>query len=521
MEFILKHLPVLPIAIALLASALCLTVGEMRVRLQRGVAWVAIVLLLGVAVIAVTRTSAGEQFVYLLGNWKAPYGIALVVDKLTAIMLMLTAFVGAVVFAATGAKPNAKPTDNVSVATGTFFTPLFLLQLAGLNGAFLTVDLFNLFVFFEVLLAASYGMLLQHSDRQRTNAASHYVVINLVGSAIFLIAVALLYGVTGTLNMADLSQRISVIPAYSQALVAAAGFLLLVVFGIKAALLPLNFWLTNTYRAAVLPVAALFALMTKVGVVAIIRTMTLIFPEGGLINQHMSQALLIIAPVTILMAAAGALAARDVRSLIGWSVVASAGMLVTAVAMGDMKALSGALFYLIGSTLATALLFLNAAAINETGPRLATTEDVPGTAWAWTGALFFLGAVALAGFPPMAGFIGKASILAGSVSHPWQGWLWFTILGGGLLSIVAYARMGSRLFWKRDAAVLSPAYLIPSVAMAAVLVSLTVFAAPIQRYTDQAAVELRRPQATISNVLGKLPQHKPVNQQIKTPGAPK
>ena len=237
MELAIKHLPVLPIAVALVGAALCLIIGESRLWLQRGVAWVAILLLLAVAVLAVNRTAAGEQFVYLLGNWKAPYGIALVVDKLTAMVLLLTALVGAIVFAAT----TSKPADGKPVSTGTFFTPLFLLQLVGLNGAFLTADLFNLFVFFEVLLAASYGMLLQQSDQRRTNAATHYVVINLVGSAIFLLAVSLLYGVTGTLNMADLSQRISVIPAYSQALVAAAGFLLLVVFAIKAALLPLNF----------------------------------------------------------------------------------------------------------------------------------------------------------------------------------------------------------------------------------------------------------------------------------------
>jgi len=499
-ELVAKHLPVLPIAIALVAAAWCLSVAESNTRLQRGVTWAALLLLLAVALFAVNRTARGEQFVYLLGNWKAPYGIALVVDKLTAIMLLLTTFIGAVVFAAT----NSKPADGKPVSSGTYFAPLFLLQLVGLNGAFLTADLFNLFVFFEVLLAASYGMLLQHSDQRRTNAAIHYVVINLVGSAIFLIAVSLLYGVTGTLNMADLSQRVSVIPAHSQALAA-----------------PLNFWLTNTYRAAVLPVAALFALMTKVGVVAIIRTMTLIFPEGGIINQYMSQALLIIAPLTLLVAAAGALSARDVRSLIGWSVVASAGLLVCAVAMGGTMALSGALFYLIGSTLATALLFLNTTAIDEAGPRLAAADAVPGAAWAWTGALFFIGAAALAGLPPFAGFIGKAVVLAGSVNQAWQVWLWFAILGGGLVSMLAYARMGSRLFWKRDAAGNTPAYLLPCIAVATALVCLTVFAAPIQRYTDQAAVELRRPQAMISNVLGKLPIEKSATQDINKLGAPK
>jgi len=350
--------------------------------------------------------------------------------------------------------------------------------------------------------------LLQHADRARTNAATQYVVINLLGSALFLIAAALLYGVTGTLNMADLSQKINAVGPQSRALVAAAGFLLLVVFAIKAALLPLNFWLTGTYRAAILPVAALFALMTKVGVVAIARTLTLIYPDGGVINAHMSQALLIIAPLTMLVAACGALSARDVSTLIGWSVVGSAGMLVTALAIGELKAISGALFYLIGSTLATALLFLNAASLDQAGARVAKHTDASGRRWASTGALFLIGGAVMAGLPPFSGFIGKATILAASTSHPAQVWVWTAVLLAGLLSILAYARMGSRLFWKRDAALVEGASLLPTGVLAIALVGLTVFAAPLQRFTDQAAAELKRPQIMIGNVLGKLPQQK-------------
>ncbi len=499
--FAIQHLASLPIAIALLAAALTLVVGERRLAQQRAIVWVAIALLLLCGALAVNRTSNGEMLVYLVSNWRAPFGIALVVDKLTAIMLLLTAFIGAVVMAAQ--TRSDRP-------AGTYFYPLFMLQLMGLNGAFLTGDLFNLFVFFEVLLAASYGMLLQHADRARTNAATHYVVINLLGSALFLIAASLLYGVTGTLNMADLSQKISTVDSQSRALVAAAGFLLLVVFAIKAALLPLNFWLTGTYRAANLPVAALFALMTKVGVVAIARTLTLIYPDGGVINAHMSQALLVIAPLTMLVAACGALSARDVATLIGWSVVGSAGMLVTALAIGEPKAISGALFYLVGSTLATALLFLNAASLDEAGARVATDTDPGGRRWAWTGALFLIGAAVMAGLPPFSGFIGKATILVASTSHAAQTWVWTVVLLAGLLSILAYARMGSRLFWKRDAALVDGVSLLPTAVLAIALVGLTVFAAPLQRYTDQAAAELKRPQIMIGNVLGKLPQQKPV-----------
>lgn len=499
--FAIQHLAILPIAIALLAAALTLVVGERRLAQQRAIVWVAIVLMVLCGTLAVNRTSNGEMLVYLVSNWRAPFGIALVVDKLTAIMLLLTAFIGAVVMAAQ--TRSGRPVD-------TYFYPLFMLQLMGLNGAFLTADLFNLFVFFEVLLAASYGMLLQHADRARTNAATHYVVINLLGSALFLIAASLLYGVTGTLNMADLSQKISTVDSQSRALVAAAGFLLLVVFAIKAALLPLNFWLTGTYRAANLPVAALFALMTKVGVVAIARTLTLIYPDGGVINAHMCQGLLVIAPLTMLVAACGALSARNVSTLIGWSVVGSAGMLVTALAIGEHKAISGALFYLIGSTLATALLFLNAASLDQAGARVATDTDPGGRRWALTGALFLIGAAVMAGLPPFSGFIGKATILAASTSHAAQAWVWTAVLLASLLSILAYARMGSRLFWKRDAALVDGGSLLPTAVLAIALAGLTVFAAPLQRYTDQAAAELKRPQIMIGNVLGKIPQQKPV-----------
>jgi len=511
MAFAIQHLAILPIAIALLAAALTLLVGERRLAQQRAIVWVAIGLMLLCAVLAVYRTSSGQMFVYLMSNWRAPFGIALVIDKLSAIMLLLTALIGAVVMAAQtrGGRP-----------VGTYFYPLFMLQLMGLNGAFLTADLFNLFVFFEVLLAASYGMLLQHADRARTNAATHYVVINLLGSALFLIAAALLYGVTGTLNMADLSQKINAVGPQSRALVAAAGFLLLVVFAIKAALLPLNFWLTGTYRAATLPVAALFALMTKVGVVAIARTLTLIYPDGGLINSHMSQALLVIAPLTMLVAACGALSARDVSTLIGWSVVGSAGMLVTAFAIGEPKAISGALFYLIGSTLATALLFLNAANLDQASARATADTDSGSRRWAWTGAFFLIGAAVMAGLPPFSGFIGKATILAASTSHPAQTWLWTVVLLAALLSILAYARMGSRLFWKRDAALAPGSSFVPAGVLAIALASLTMFAAPVQRYTDQAAAELKRPQIMIGNVLGKIPQQKPVA-PTPTPGANK
>lgn len=496
MEMLIKHLPILPIAVPLMGAALALIVGEKSIARQHAIAWICIGLMFGVSAVAINHTASGYLSVYLVGNWQAPFGIALALDKLSAIMLLLTSIIAAVVLLAA---------QRSQFTNGAFFIPLFLLQLMGLCGAFLTADLFNLFVFFEVLLAASYGLLLQQVDKNKTNAATHYVVINLIGSALFLIAASLLYGVTGTLNMADLSVKINALPPASRPLATAAGFILLTVFAIKAALLPLNFWLTGTYRAAALPIAALFALMTKVGVVAIIRTLTLIYPDGTFGNVVMMKVLVVLAPITMLVAALGALASRELKTLFGWSIVASAGMLVTAAAIGNAKALSGALFYLVGSTIASACLFLLAAGVEANGATKSISSTDHRPTWHLTGGIFLLCAMTLTAMPPFSGFIGKAVILAGAAQHLWPTWLLSMILVSGFISLIAYVRLGSRLFLKHDASVVAEHGYYPMGLLAVSIVALTIFAAPIQRFTDQAAIELRQPQIMQGNVLGKRP----------------
>ncbi len=229
----------------------------------------------------------------------------------------------------------------------------------GLNGAFLTADLFNLFVFFEVLLIASYGLLLHGGGAARLKAAIHYVGFNLAGSALFLVAVALLYGITGTLNMADLAQRVAALGPDQAALVRAAALLLIVVFGVKAALLPLYFWLPDTYRAASAPVAALFAIMTKVGVYCVARVTTLIFgDDAGVATDVADPWLPWLAIGTLALAALGTLAAVRLRTLVSYLVIASAGTLLLAIGLGSAATLSAALFYLVNSTLVAAALFL-------------------------------------------------------------------------------------------------------------------------------------------------------------------
>ena len=264
----MNPLVIAPALLPLLAAILLLLLRHPNLRLRRWVSLVAVLGQVGLALALMAAVSAGDILVYALGHWPAPFGIVLVADRLTAWMLVITSLLAlfALLYAIRG--------DD---ATGRHFHILFQLQLFGLNGAFLTGDLFNLFVFFEILLLASYGLLLHGGGRERTRAGLHFVVINLLGSTLFLFAVGTLYGVLGALNMADLAVKVAATPAENVALVRAAGLLLFGVFALKAALLPFYLWLPAAYTHTSAAVAALFAIMTKVGAYSILRVYTLIF----------------------------------------------------------------------------------------------------------------------------------------------------------------------------------------------------------------------------------------------------
>ena len=405
------HGVVLPIVGPLVAGALILLLERARSRWAARLGLASTLALLLLAAALVRQADGGAVQPYLLGNWQAPWGIALALDRLAALMLLLTAAV------ATGALVYAMAGEH---ARGPHFHSLFQFQLMGLNGAFLTADLFNLFVFFEVLLAASYGLLLHGANRARLQASVHYVTFNLTGSALFLIAVSLLYGVTGTLNMADLAVKLAALPPQDLRLAQAAALMLLVVFAVKAALLPLYFWLPDTYAAASPPVAALFAIMTKVGVYAIARTTTLVF-GGPALAGIATPMLPLLALGTLVLAAIGVLAARRLRALVAYLVVASAGTLLLAVGLGTAGTLAAGLFYLVNSTLVAAAWFLLAdrvAAARGGSDRLEPSALAGGpVGWAPLGVAYLVAAVAMAGVPPLAGFLGKplTQILEGLV----------------------------------------------------------------------------------------------------------
>ena len=506
------HAIVLPVVLPLVVGSVLLLLEKVASRWVPVVSAAAVAALLVLAALLVWQADHGVAQAYLLGNWVAPYGISLVLDRLSALMLLVTALVASValLYALAGG-------DRRSESPSRHFHALFHFQLMGLNGAFLTADLFNLFVFFEVLLAASYGLLLHGATRERLKASVHYVVFNLAGSALFLIAVSLLYALVGTLNMADLAMKLPQLAAENQRLALAAMLMLLVVFAVKAALLPLYFWLPETYASASAPTAALFAVMTKVGVYGVLRVTTLFVPTGLVTGS--APLLTSLALATLVLAALGALSALRLRTLLAYLVVASAGTLLLAIGLGSERGVAAGLFYLVPSTLVAAAWFLLADRIAaarggsdllQPGPRPA--------AWAPLGIGFFVASVAVAGVPPLAAFMGKALLLLAAGDTPWAGWVVAGVLTSSLMVMVALARAGGVLFWEQGHAAPGAALrdatdtaMRPGLAQGATVTALAavllcaVAAGPIARYTEATAAQLYAPDGYVQAVLGAQP----------------
>ena len=484
----MNHLIMLPILLPLFSGSLLLIGGRLGLRWQRLFSCLASFLLLPVAVLLVQQADGGVLLSYALGNWQAPFGIALLLDRLSAMLLLLTAILAsvAVIYACRGDDQR-----------GENFHALLQFQLLGINGAFLTADLFNLFVFFEILLIASYSLLLHGQGRARVAAGLHYVVLNLFGSALFLIALGMLYGVAGTLNMADLAHKVGLANAEQRPLLMAAGLLLLVVFGLKAAILPLYFWLPRAYSAATAPVAALFAIMTKVGVYSILRVYTLVFgtaagPLEGLVHGWLWP----LALLTLVAGLIGALAAQTLGMLVSYLVVVSVGTLTAGLALGTVEALSASLYYLLHSTLIAAGLFL---LVDMIARQRGDKHDalVQGSKLMQPhllGGLFFFAAIAVAGLPPLSGFLGKLLYLQ-AVSGMQALQLWPILLIGGLVTLVSLSRAGSMLFWKvglhmHDRASSDIWRTLGCMVLLGASLALVLGAAPILAYTQATARQL-------------------------------
>lgn len=499
----MNHLLVLPIVLPACTAALVLVMQRAPVAMARALSVLATVGLFAAALALFVQAQSGTPLVYQVGSWPAPFGIVLVADRLSALMLLLTALLALAVllYAVQGWD-----------ARGQYFHPLFLFQLMGLNGAFLAGDLFNLFVFFEILLIASYCLALQGLIVERLRATLHYAVINVAASSVFLIAVSLLYGVTGTLNMAHLAERVALVRMEDVALVRAAGLLLLGVFSIKAALFPLYFWLPAVYSNAPAPIAAFFSIMTKVGVYAIIRITTLIYgAEAGVVMELTSPWLLPCALITLGIGALGALGAGRLATMSAYLTIASVGTIITAVAIGGAAAVSAGLYYLAHSTIVIGLLFLVGDLIGRSRGDM-NDQIHPGPQIRYAAGLglaFLFSGATVAGVPPLSGFLGKFMVLQSARDAAAVVPIWTVIVMTSLLMLVGCARAGSIVLWNvTDPLQSEPAHAPRAgewtalAALAACSLLLVLFAAPLTRYTDETAAQLLSPASYIEAVLG-------------------
>ena len=524
------HLIVAPVLVPMLAGALMVLLDESQRRVRFFIAVFSAIVQVAIALLLVGLADGRRDEwidsvgVYIAANWPVPFGIALAVDRLSAVLLLLAAVLSlsALVFARARWE-----------RAGVHFYPLFQFLMMGVNGAFLTADLFNLFVFFEVMLAASYGLVLHGSGQERVRSGMHYVAVNLLASSFFLIGVSMIYGVTGTLNMADLARVAPRVAAEDRMLLEAAVAILGIAFLIKSAMWPLNFWLVPAYSAATPPVAAAFGIMTKVGVYVIMRLWVLIFVDGAGDSTGFGRELLLWGGMATLgYGLVGMLAANDLGRLAAYSIVMSSGTLLAAIGFGNTTMIAAAIYYLVSATLAVAAMFLLIELVDrsrafgagvlavtfevfETQGRMHTRDDdEPGeeagvvipAAMAFLGLSYVCCALLIAGLPPLSGFLAKFALLT-AVLNP-QGiaesasadvgvdaWtLLVLLIASGLAGAIALGRIGIRAFWvpvRREPPRLRVIEVLPIAGLLALSVAITVQAGPVMRYLDDAAAALR------------------------------
>ncbi|MBA1238933.1 monovalent cation/H+ antiporter subunit D [Pseudomonas kunmingensis] len=484
----MNHALILPLLVPLFVGALLLLGHRMGKPTKRILSLAATWALVPIAVWLLLLADDGQLRIYALGSWQPPFGIILMLDRLSALMLLVTA-----VLAGFAALYACRGDDE----RGPNFHALYQFQLLGINGAFLTGDLFNLFVFFEILLISSYALLLHGHGQRRVRSGMHYVVLNLLGSSLFLIGVSMLYGLLGTLNIADMAARVSAADPADAPLLAAAGYLLLVVFALKGAILPLYFWLPRAYASATAPVAALFAIMTKVGLYAIVRVFTLVFgSEAGELSNMVEFWLWPLALLTLGAAVLGALAARNLQVLLAYLVVVSVGTLLAGIALGTEVGLAAALYYLVHSTLVAGGLFLLADLIARQRGDLGTDLiSAPALRQPLLlGTLFFVGAISVAGLPPFSGFLGKVMLLRAIELGPEAIALWAVVLVGGLGMLIALSRAGSLVFWRSASEATGqtadPIRVLATVGLLLGSVVLVAAAGPLQAFMQATAAQL-------------------------------
>ncbi|MEV4478646.1 Na+/H+ antiporter subunit D [Micromonospora coxensis] len=480
----------LPVVVPLLGAALTLILAHWP-RVQRTVSVVALAANLLVASLLLVEAYRHGPVVVQVGGWPAPVGIVLIADQLAALMLVVSSAVTLCVLLYSIGQGRSETSESAPVS---IFHPTYLVLTAGITNAFLAGDLFNLFVGFEMLLAASFVLITLGGTETRIRTGSTYVVVSVLSSLIFLAATGLVYAATGTLNLAQLAARLDALP---DGVRLGLQLMLLLAFGIKAAVFPLSAWLPDSYPTAPAPVTAVFAgLLTKVGVYAIIRTETLLFPGGDV-----SGLLMVVAGLTMVIGVLGAVAQSDLKRLFSFTLVSHIGYMIFGVALSTAAALSGAIFYVVHHITVQTTLFLVAGLVEE---RAGSTDlrRIGGLARVapLLAVLFFVPAMNLAGIPPFSGFLGKLGLLQAGVAV--GGPLSWALVAAGtltsLLTLYAASRVWNIAFWRAPRlATAEPVVRLPqlmvgaTVALVALGLVLTLAAGPLFRVTADAAADLR------------------------------
>lgn len=518
-EFWQSHAPILSILIPGFTAFILVLLGnpgsgslahDWRQPWRRGISFISMVIGFATAISYLMMANTGQIIVYQLSEWNAPFGIVLVLDRLSAFMLILTysLAVPLIWFA-------SKEWDE----RGRYFHAMCHFLMMGLCGAFLTGDLFNLFVFFEVLLMASYVLLLHGQGKVRFQLGVHYVTINLLASALFLIGLGMIYGSVGSLNMADVSRLLPTLEADQYQLAVSGGFLLFVVFAIKAAILPVGFWLPKTYAVATTPVAAIFTIMTKVGIYAILRVNGTVFNDEYVQNT-LSNVLLPIGLITSVYGVIGAIGSERLRRFIGFMILSSIGTIIVALSLMTTDAWTAALYYLVHSTIIAAAFYLLSGWItSQRGQFKDHFKNAPVMKQnTLVSICFFIIALMMAGLPPFSGFFGKVFVLQASQTSPYQLTIIITVLIVSLLSIIAFTRVGFVLFWRSTAPEMDvkenafeeyanlpsrpPARNDKTIyLMLSGLVLYVVFAHPIMQYLEKTSAQLQNAQLYYDAVL--------------------
>src|SRR5690606_20841179 len=431
-----------PIAAPLVGLALT-TLLWRTPRLQRWTSLAASAAFLWSAIVLLIATMDGTILATQFGSWQAPFGISFVADNLTAAMVLITAIMAVVIamYQLTDPEESGRP----------MFHPLYHGLLLGVTGAFMTGDIFNMYVWFEIMLIASFGLLVLGGTKEQLDAGVKYVMLNLVMTAVFLVAVAFLYGATGTLNMADLAHRVPMIE--NTGLVTTLALLFLLAFASKAALFPLFFWLPASYHTASTPVLAIFAaLLTKVGVYAIVRCFTLIFP----VTDGLAMIIGALAALTMITGVLGAASHFDIRKILSFHIISQIGYMLVGVALATPLALAGAVLYIVHHIIVKANLFLIGGVIKRKSGSY-QLKQIGGLhrSAPFLAILFCIPALSLAGLPPLSGFWAKYLVVKPSLdAGSW--YLAVTALVVGVLTLYSMLKIWNEAFWK------SPATLAPT-----------------------------------------------------------